>query len=159
MSIRGAKPKPTEQKRLEGNAGRRPLNDEEPQPEAGAPDMPEDYSEREQAEWELLCNQLSKMGILVKSDRALMMLYVDTIVDYIEARRRLHDVGMVAMGEKSEYMSPWFNVSCALKKQLLCYAAELGMSPVARTRIKVIENKATGKEKKYFNRETAKVVG
>ena len=45
---RGRKPKPTEQKRIEGNPGKRPLPDDEPQLPVEAPDPPEwlDAAER-----------------------------------------------------------------------------------------------------------------
>ena len=40
MAQRGRKPKPTAIKELEGNPGKRPLNDAEPKPEHKAPPCP-----------------------------------------------------------------------------------------------------------------------
>ena len=40
MATRGRKPKPTALKVLEGNPGKRPLNENEPKPERKAPECP-----------------------------------------------------------------------------------------------------------------------
>lgn len=42
MAQRGRKPKPTELKVLEGSPGKKPLNDQEPQPEKRAPNEEDD---------------------------------------------------------------------------------------------------------------------
>ena len=38
--MRGRRPKPTRLKLLTGNPGKRPLNDDEPQPQAAIPECP-----------------------------------------------------------------------------------------------------------------------
>jgi hypothetical protein len=48
--MRGRKPKPTFLKVLDGNPGKRPLNDQEPRPPQGIPDRPDWLDAEAQAE-------------------------------------------------------------------------------------------------------------
>ena len=68
--MRGRKPKPTQLKVLDGNPGRRPLNDREPQPPEGAPEPPEFLDAEARAEWFRTAGVLQQMGTLSKADRA-----------------------------------------------------------------------------------------
>ena len=51
MATRGRKPKPTALKELEGNPGKRPLNDREPKPEKKAPPCPKWLNDDAKKEW------------------------------------------------------------------------------------------------------------
>ena len=48
----GPKPKPTKLKLLEGNPGRRPINDKEPKPKERLPQCPTHLSEEAKREWQ-----------------------------------------------------------------------------------------------------------
>ena len=64
----GRRPKPTALKIIEGNRGRRPLNDLEPQPEAGAPECPGWLHKWAKEMWEWVVPQLEVMGIIGRCD-------------------------------------------------------------------------------------------
>ncbi len=138
MATRGPKPKPAERKRLEGNRGKRKLNNE-PKPPAGAPDMPGHLDTKGQEAWRWLCGILEGMGLLVKSDIAVMTLYCDTWSEYIEARHNVQKYGSVLASKKTgtAYLSPHISLESMLKKQLMSCLMELGLSPTSRARLNI----------------------
>ena len=64
MAARGRKPKPTALKLLEGNPGKRPLNDKEPKPQKKAPSCPKWLDPEAKKEWRRLASKMEMMGIL-----------------------------------------------------------------------------------------------
>jgi len=142
MAIPGPKPKPGETKRLQGNPGHRPLNENEPKPPAGAPDMPSHLNDDAQAAWQWLVDMLQSMNLLVKSDLALMSLYAETWAEYVKIRRDVNKHGFVMVSPKTgmPFTTPHLNIEAMLKKQLMTCISELGLSPPSRARLKVKDN-------------------
>ena len=70
MAQRGRKPKPTAIKVLEGNPGKRALNEMEPQPEKKAPKCPVWLDKEAKKEWKRISKQLEDLGILTEVDMA-----------------------------------------------------------------------------------------
>jgi phage terminase small subunit len=70
--MRGRKPKPSFIKLLDGNPGKRPLNDREPSVLSGAPEAHDGLDAEAQAEWEQLVGDLDAKGILSRTDRTAM---------------------------------------------------------------------------------------
>src|SRR5437879_3919457 len=68
MGLRGPAPKPTSLVVLEGNRGRRPINDREPKPRAVRPKCPAYLDEAGQKEWKRLIPILTRMRILTEAD-------------------------------------------------------------------------------------------
>ena len=64
MATRGRKPKPTALKVLEGNPGKRPLNDREPVPPKGTLKCPAWLLPEAKKEWKRLAPALEAMGVL-----------------------------------------------------------------------------------------------
>ena len=62
MATRGRKPKPTALKVLEGNPGKRPLNDREPVPPKGRAQMPGVASAGSQKGMEAACSRAGSHG-------------------------------------------------------------------------------------------------
>lgn len=54
MGLRGPAPKPTALRIIEGNLGHRPLNQREPKPLVGEPDVPAHLSRDAKKEWRRL---------------------------------------------------------------------------------------------------------
>jgi len=155
----GRKPKPNETKRRAGNPGRRPLNDAEPVPVADAPPMPEHLSQAGRDAWAWLCEVLGGMGILASSDVAIMTLYCDTWSQYVEVRGQQASKGVgqfLASSEKGLYIHPLLGVESMLKKQLVSYIGEMGLTATSRVRLHAApkQSAAPGGKGKYF-----KVVG
>ena len=68
--MRGRKPKPTMIKVLEGNPGKRAINDREPEPPAGIPECPDFLDEEARAEWFRTAKVLSDMRLLTLVPRS-----------------------------------------------------------------------------------------
>ena len=73
--MRGRKSKPTRLKLLEGNPGRRPLNDQEPQPEAALLEPPPELPKLARAEWQRLAGKLYDLGMLTHLDQTILEAY------------------------------------------------------------------------------------
>ena len=63
MATRGRKPTPTAIKELEGNPGKRPLNEAEPKPAKKAPLCPKWLEPEAKKEWRRLSKQLEQIGV------------------------------------------------------------------------------------------------
>lgn len=74
MGRRGPAPKPTELKRLQGNPGKRRLNDSEPRPVATLPRCPSHLTGEAKAEWRRVARGLYEAGLLTQVDRAAKQL-------------------------------------------------------------------------------------
>lgn len=143
MGTPGPKPKPAARKRLEGNRGKRKLNDREPSPPAGSPEMPPHLDAASQEAWRWLCGILKGMGLLFTSDVAVMTLYCDTWAEYVAARKAVQKYGSVIPSKSTgqPYMSPYVTLESMLKKQLMSCLSELGLSPTSRARLHVERTK------------------
>jgi phage terminase small subunit len=75
MAVRGRKPKPTALKVLEGNPGKRPLNEKEPQPKRQAPRCPSWLEPEAKKEWKRMAKTLEAIGVLTQVDKAAFAGY------------------------------------------------------------------------------------
>jgi len=66
--MKGIPPTPTKLKLLMGNPGRRPLNDQEPQPLRSIPECPSRLTEEEREVWNVVSRKLYDMGVLTEVD-------------------------------------------------------------------------------------------
>ena len=68
MGNRGPAPTPTVIRKAEGNPGKRPFNDREPQPRAIRPKMPKHLDPPAKKEWKRLCPMLERLHVLTEAD-------------------------------------------------------------------------------------------
>ena len=136
--MRGRKPKPTHLKILEGNLGRRPLNRGEPRPERAVPTCPAHLCPSAKAEWKRLVHQLDSLGILTVLDRAPLAAYCQSYGRWVEAERKLKETPTL-LKLPSGYLqhNPWLTIANKQLELMHKYMAELGLSPVARSRVDV----------------------
>ena len=136
--MRGRKPKPTHLKLLDGNPGRRPLNFAEPQPERKIPTCPAHLCPTAKAEWKRLSQQLFMLGIITLLDRAALAAYCQAYGRWTEAERKLKETPML-LKLPSGYVqhNPWLTIANKQLELMHRYMSELGLSPVARTRVEV----------------------
>lgn len=81
----GRPPKPTALKVLQGNPGRRPLNDREPAFRPADPTPPKHLTGYAKEEWERVAPQLIQQGVLTDADRALFAAGCERYGVYMEA--------------------------------------------------------------------------
>lgn len=130
--VQGRKPKPTGTKKRTGNPGKRPLNDREPQYESGVPACPKWLSKDAKAVWKSLGPKLAERGLLTEADAAVFTTYCETYARYKAACAGITKEGLLRDGRKSPYVL----IVETAAKQLVSIAAEFGLSPSSRSRVK-----------------------
>lgn len=88
----GAYPKPTALKLLEGNPGKRKLNDEEPRPTVTT-EPPSWLSDKARRVWEQLAPKLAILGILTDIDIEALGRYCDAMVVWLELSKFINKNG------------------------------------------------------------------
>ena len=91
--MKGRKPKPTLMRDLEGNPGKRPINDREPRAPAGIPDCPEFLDDEAKAEWFRMVTVLKEMGLLSLADRSALAAYCTAYCRWVHAEEQVRKFG------------------------------------------------------------------
>lgn len=91
----GRNRKPTSMKALTNNPGRRPLNENEPVPEEGVPDMPPGLSPAAKEEWHRIIPILHKMGVLSTGYGAALAGYCQAYARWFEAEADIQENGPI----------------------------------------------------------------
>ena len=137
----GRKPKPTHIKLLQGNPGKRPLNDREPQPEPKIPRAPEHLSDEAKREWRRMSKTLFDLGLMTEIDRAALAAYCVAWGRWVEAENNLKKYGTVMLSPDKGWpvQSPYLSIANRAMEQLQKFMTEFGMTPSSRTRVKRAE--------------------
>jgi P27 family predicted phage terminase small subunit len=137
---RGPAPIPTAIKKLKGNPGRRPLNEAEPQPQAGVPDCPEHLDEIARREWEQLIPILRGMKVLTTADYIALGNLCQAYSTQIKAQKQLARSGLLYK-TRSGYVqqSPLLGIITAQTTIVNNLLREFGLTPSSRTRIAVVQ--------------------
>ena len=150
--MRGRKAKPTDQKRLEGNPGRRPLNPHEPTP----PRTPSLFADPPElldhplalAEWRRLALTLPTW--ITDADRGLLLAYCATYERWLMAETGARLIGGLvrqdAQGSRRANLDAIKLAGLANRTvvALKGIVAELGLTPSSRTRVHDAEAEPTG---------------
>jgi len=135
--MRGRKPTPTALKLLRGNPGKRPIDDNEPQPEAGHLLAPPEYlNDAARDEWDRVAPELHKLGLLTELDWVIFECYCENYGRYVAAVKELGDLTTITVN-KCVIQNPLVGIVNKAQDNMRKFAAELGMSPSARTRVSV----------------------
>lgn len=138
MARRGRPPKPTAIKMLEGNPGKRPLNENEPQPEKKAPECPSWLEPEAKLEWERMAEIMEGIGILTEIDMTSFAGYCQAYARWKEAEEFLSKHGTI-FKTPSGYIQqvPQVSIAQTYLKAMKDFASQFGLTPAARTRIQV----------------------
>lgn len=152
----GPAPKPTALKRLEGNPGKRPLNDREPKPDAGEPTRPEWVLPEAKREWRRVVPQLVALGLLTRIDRAALASYCQWWARWVQAERCLDKLGLT-FETPNGYVQQRPEVAIAQKASDRCrqFAQEFGLTPASRSRISVSEPTVEGPFDAFMRNESS----
>ena len=145
--MRGRKPKPTGLKQLEGNPGKRTLNVVEPHPPVpqSPPRTPRHLGMAAGREWRRMCHVLLSIGLYTEIDHAMLEMYCQAYGDWIEAKRKIRATGGRVKRSRltgALYTNPWVYEANGAWERLRKAAAEFGMTPSTRSRVRV----ATGEK-------------
>ena len=136
--MRGRKPKPTKLHVLHGNPGKRKLNDKEPKPKSKAPRCPAWLGEEAKKEWRNMVKKLEPLGLITEIDHATLEAYCVAYGRWAEAEQKVLNEGTLYKTEKGNVItSPRLWVANKAMEQMQKLASEFGMTPSARSRIKV----------------------
>ncbi len=133
---RGRKPKPTWLKIVEGNPGKRPLNEREPRPKMKAPERPKWLKGVARKEWEWVVPMLERLRIITEIDKGILVGYCVAYAALVDAEKKIKKHGDL-MRTPSGYLqqSPYVGMRNRALDQLRKFESELGMSPSSRSRI------------------------
>ena len=149
MVNKGPAPMPTNIKILTGNRGKRPLNAEEPKPDALIDKTPPEYMDEIAAEkWVELVPLLEELGVLTTVDTVALQALCNSYSLYVQACEKVQEEGLIILGlNEIPYQSPYLKIVDAQSKIMRSYLQEFGLTPSARTRVKV--NPPTEKSSKF----------
>ncbi len=144
MATRGRKPKPTALKILEGNPGKRPLNEHEPVPPKQQIKCPTWLEPEAKKEWRRLAPSLESMGVLTTADQTAFAGYCQAYARWKEAEEFISQHGSIFQ-TPSGYVQQVPQVSIAQQnlKIMQSFCSEFGLTPATRSRI--IVNSGEGK--------------
>ena len=134
----GRPPKPTALKKLQGEKRKSRLNVAEPKPDATMPQCPVWLRAEAKIEWKRVCKSLHECGILTGVDRAALAAYCQAWARWVSAEKQVARQGQILVsGNGGSYINPALNAASMALKELLAFTIQLGMTPSARSRLKV----------------------
>ena len=143
----GRKKKPTLLKLVTGNPGRRPINSSEPEPSPGeivAPAWLDEDGLRKWSEVLPLCPWITP------ADADTLALYCDSYSHYRKAQRLSIKTPLVKTQEGKLIKNPAWTARNEAFQQMRSAGSELGLSPSARSGIRVDERNPNDLAAKYF---------
>ena len=134
----GRKPKPTKLKVLEGNPGKRPLNNKEPAPDSDLPSYPPHLDDIGRQEWDRVASELKELGILTGIDMAVFAAYCHSYSVWVDAAIKIQKSGTIIKAPSGyPVQNPLVSVARNAQNQMLKALVELGMTPSSRSRITI----------------------
>lgn len=136
IAARGRKPKPTDLKKLEGNPGNRPLNNNEPKPNTAVSACPDWLEDEAKAEWARMGKILVDMGVLTEVDVAAFAGYCQAYARWKEAEEFLTQHGSIVRTPNGYLQQvPQVSIAQTNLKIMLKFCEQFGLTPSARSRI------------------------
>lgn len=152
-----------EVKKAQGNPGRRPLNENRPEPPKGPLECPENFGEEEANIWaQTLAN--SAPGVIRPADSEILAAYVEQVWIKRQAMRELKQMGadnrqyMSVETERGWVKNPQTTVVDAAVKQIRSLGAELGLSPASRERLHTSNEKPQDPLEAFLSRKAVSQV-
>ncbi len=146
---------PTNLTLLRGNPGKRPINKNEPQPEAKRPRMPRWLGGKAKWAWKELVPLLEDMRVLTVADKKALELLCDAYQTYRDARQVVIEEGSVYSyvnreGDEIFKIRPEVHIAQESWKMVRQMLQEFGLTPAARTKVSVKELKETDPGEEFF---------
>lgn len=138
MALRGRPPIPTALKILNGNPGKRPLNDAEPKPPLGVPDCPDWLHAYAREKWAEVVPLLSACRVLTMADGDVLAAYCVAWAELRLASEILDAEGRTCIGGSGgTKQHPAITMQRTALQVLERLFGQLGLSPAARVRLRV----------------------
>jgi P27 family predicted phage terminase small subunit len=129
---------PYELARLRGNPGKRRLQ-AGPQPaRTEAPPEPLDFlCDAAKTEWRRLAPEMHALGLLTALDQSLFAIYCSSVARWLTAEGLIETEGLTARGSTGNVVAhPVVKIATQAARDVCKYAAEFGLTPCARARMR-----------------------
>src|SRR5262245_60910328 len=138
MAGRGPSPQPTGLRTLRGNPGHRKVNGQEAKIPPGELPVPTDELDEEGLKaWHRTVPILQQAGLATPADRDGLTAYCQLWSQWVHIQRTLQKHGQIVIRKGIPHLHPLAKQAEGMLPQLRLYLAEFGMTPAARSRIKV----------------------
>lgn len=133
---------PTELKKLLGTYRPNRASGEEPQGEPCLPRCPSHLKGEARKTWDRAGKALLAIRVMTAADWAALAMFATTWSRHVEAEAKILELGPVVRGATGgAVVSPWVHISAKAIEQATRLAVELGMTPSARARVKIVPAK------------------
>jgi len=139
----GSNRKPTALKKFLGNPGKRKLNEREPKPKPGIPDMPRFLTMEARAEWKRIVPVLAAMKILTVADGKALAAYCSAYAQLAKAEAAIDKYGLIcatldqATGVAELKVNPAVRIKSDALRHMKSFLIEFGMTPASRSKLKI----------------------
>lgn len=143
--MKGRKPKPTHLRILEGNPGKRPLNENEPLVVGDLHMAPDWLSDSQREGWTYAIAN-APAGLLKRLDQSVLVVWVVAEDLHRQASQAVTKFGLLAKSPvKGDPMqNPYLAILNRQAQLMLKAAAELGFTPSSRSRVEVSGGQKAG---------------
>jgi P27 family predicted phage terminase small subunit len=135
---KGRKPKPTAQKKLAGNPGKRALNNDEPEFDAvtdvSAPEHLKDFQYAAE-QWDTLAPQLCSRGVMTVADLWNLESFCLAYSMYRAAMAEANGIPTISQDNGTIKKNPALSAANEALRQMQSLGAVLGLDPANRSRI------------------------
>lgn len=157
---RGRKPKPTVLRVVTNNPGNRPFNDSEPKIISRTLTPPTGLLPDAQVEWDRVADDLVAAGLITVADLASLAIYCTAFGRWVQAERLLAadakanpaTEGLtIETSNGNVIANPLLGIRNKAAADLMKAAAELGMTPSARSRVQAAPASKQDPAADFFN--------
>lgn len=133
-------PKPTALKLVQGNPGKRPLNNKEPKLKVEAPKVPAHLSPKAKTAWKGLCETLGDMGVIAKADGKALELLCDAYSEWRDLRKVVDSEGhtyqtLSTTGDTIYKARPEVAMAADAWKRISVMLQQFGLTPSSRSKV------------------------
>lgn len=148
------KTQPSALRKLKGNPGDRPLNNNEPEPDIAMPKPPNHLNEIAIKEWNRMAPLLLNLRLMTKNDMAAFASYCVTYARWVEAEISLNDGNGLIFCTQTGYQQQRPEIGVANQAMTLMhkFLVEFGMTPSSRARLEVPQEPPKDKMKNFMDK-------
>lgn len=135
MGRRGPPPKQTTLRVLHGERPYR-INQDEPQPPPGLPEVPAELDETGRAVWDHVVAELDAMGLIRRTDAQQLHAYVEAVRLHAQVSVMVQKAGpLIKDRDGSLRTNPAVRIQREAARTMLAFAREFGLTPAARVQL------------------------
>lgn len=125
-----------------------------PKPATGIPDCPPHLDKVAREEWDRVAATMHATGTLTHLDRSALAAYCTAYSRWVDAETKLRELGPVIKAPSGfPVQNPYLPIANKALDLMKKFACELGLTPSARSTIKVpIQREESEEDRRMFNR-------